>query len=272
MLCFHPSRYVWFDSRVNAFTLIANPTTRQVVALPIDEAIDREFRVSTHFGYDPVRDEFKVLRLIKYHGFHEYKIFTIGCDTSWRVVAPEKPFALMDCLLSRHKSKRGLCVNGAIYWTYGPVLLAFDVGTEQLRVMRVPSGYLDLEENVWGSQYPDLAEIDGCLCLVGYSGSDLKLWILRDYKALVWEEKRIVLPSEVVSQQGVFYPLCRVCTGEILLVSYFLTRLVRGIYYNMDTMSSRSVVVMEMPQSLWPDKRPGEDDIFFCEESFRLLK
>ncbi|TKY69452.1 putative F-box protein [Spatholobus suberectus] len=274
LLCFHPTSNVWFSSHVNAFTLIANPTTRQVVTLPLDHSINKEFLVSTHFGHDPVRDEFKVLRLVKYHGSHEFKIFTLGGDPSWRVVAPEKSVVLMHCLLSRHK--RGLCVNGAIHWTYSSAsfinsslsIVAFDVGTEQFRVMPAPSGYSYKEGNVGHLKYPDLVEIGGCLCLVGYSGSDLKLWTLRDYQAQLWEHKNVVIPSGLVSQ--VVFPLCRVLTGEILLLPYFLPRRVKGVYYDMDIMSSRSDVIMEMPQPLWPDERSGEVDIFFCEESFRF--
>ncbi|KAK7309954.1 hypothetical protein RJT34_07111 [Clitoria ternatea] len=279
LLCFHPKSSTWFSSHVSAFTLIANPTTTQLLALPLDHSIgeQKEFLVSTHFGYDPVRDEFKVLRLIKYHGSHEFKVFTVGVDTLWRVVSvPDRPFALMHTLLHNHK--RGLCVNGVIHWThsFGSILhrlciVTFDVGTEQCRVIPAPSGY-SYRENVTHLEFPNLVEIDGSLCLLGYSGSDLiKLWILKDLQDQVWEQASIALPSGTVTEHQVVYPLCRVSTGEVLLVPYFLPRRVKGIYYDMEKKNSRSVVVMEMPQPLWPNHR-GEVDIFFCQESFRILK
>lgn len=43
LLCIHPKCTVKFSSRVNAFTLVANPTTRQVITLPLDQSIDKDF-------------------------------------------------------------------------------------------------------------------------------------------------------------------------------------------------------------------------------------
>ncbi|XP_020224309.1 putative F-box protein At1g47730 [Cajanus cajan] len=225
--------------------------------------------VSTHFGYDPVRDKFKVLRMLRYYGYYVLKVFTIGVDSSWRDIAPEKH---VKELLSRYYCvKRGLCVNGVIYWIYSYVfLMLFDVGTEQLRVIDLaPSaGYPYLSEVPF--HYPDLVEIDCCLCVFKYKDSGMKLWILRDNEAQVWEEKSFVIPSAVVSPRDFVFPLCDVPTGEILLMPYFLSRIVGGVYYDMDTMKFRSVVLMEMPLT-WM-QRLGEVDIVFCQESFRLLK
>lgn len=266
MLCFHPHSKVRFSSHVNVFTLVANLTTRQIVTLPVDDNLGQEFMVSTHFGYDPVRDEFKVLRFVKYDKFdgsHEFKIFTVGVDTSWRVVNVQTPLGLitmMERLVWSGHSKKSLCVNGAIYWNFLIALLVFDVGTEQFREMPLPLECSRLERNFRHFRYQDLMEIDGCLCLFGYSGHDLKLWILRDCRDQRWEQKSVVIPSVVD------FPLCRVSTGEILLVPYFLPVRVRGVYYDMDTMRFRSVVVMEMPQPLLAE------DIVFCEESFRVFK
>lgn len=266
LLCFHPHSKVRFSSHVNVFTLVANLTTRQIVTLPVDDNLGQEFMVSTHFGYDPVRDEFKVLRFVKYDKFdgsHEFKIFTVGVDTSWRDVNVQTPLGLitmMERLVWSGHGKKSLCVNGAIYWNFLIALLVFDVGTEQFREMPLPSECSRLERNFRHFQYQDLMEIDGCLCLFGYRGHDLKLWILRDCRDRQWEQKSVVIPSVVV------FPLCRVSTGEILLVPYFLPVRVRGVYYDMDTMRFRSVVVMEMPQPLLAE------DIVFCEESFRVFK
>ncbi|XP_054809990.1 putative F-box protein At1g47790 [Prosopis cineraria] len=82
-LCLHPKN----SSRSEAFAHVCNPTTRQIITLPDDSSIRNEFRASTHFGYDPIRDEFKVLRLLIYKDSHEFKIFTVGdAANSWRLV------------------------------------------------------------------------------------------------------------------------------------------------------------------------------------------
>ena len=79
LLCIHPKCTVKFSSRVNAFTLVANPTTRQVITLPLDQSIDKDFCKSTHFGYNSDQDEFKVLGMVMYQGgsHHEVKVFIV---------------------------------------------------------------------------------------------------------------------------------------------------------------------------------------------------
>lgn len=270
LLCFHPKNTICFSSCSDAFVQIWNPTTRQNVALPDDTSIRNKFYVSTHFGYDPIRDDFKVLRLLKYRDSHEFKIFTVGdTNNSWRHVTPTMPINPMTWFLD---GKRGLCVNGAIHWKNSSYIMAFDLGNEEFRVMKIPCGYSYKELLVPHLKFPDLVELSGCLSLVGYSGSVLNLWILKDYEAQEWIQKSIRLPCGIGAQERIHFPLCRVPTGEILLVPYFVARRVRVIYHSLEKMSSRRALVMEMPHPLWPDQHSGDVDIFFYQESFRLLK
>lgn len=270
LLCFHPKNTICFSSCSDAFVQICNPTTRQNVTLPDDTSVTSKFYLSTHFGYDPVGDQFKVLRLLRYRNSHEFRIFTVGdTNNSWRRVTPTMRINPMSWFL---EGKRGLCVNGAIHWKNSSYIMAFDLGNEQFRVIKIPYGYSYKERHIPHLKFPDLVELSGCLSLVGYRGSVLKLWILKDYEAQEWVQKSIELPSGIGAQERVHFPLCRVPSGEILLVPYFVARRVRVIYYNMETMSSRRALVMEMPQPLWPDQKSGDVDIFFYQESFTLLK
>ncbi|KAG5051629.1 hypothetical protein JHK87_003827 [Glycine soja] len=280
LLCFYPRSHVSFYSHADAFTLIANPTTREIITLPSDYyysvKANSEFFASTHFGYDPVRDQFKVLRFLKYQATLQVKVFTLGRDTSWRLVTAETPFAMLhlENLLSSHGNSSSLCVNGAIYWRHLDGLLMFDVAAEQFREILVPSG----DGSVLGfSLYPDLREIDGCLCLVGFSNHGLKLWILREHETgdLRAGPKASLAVGPILGDLPPLYPLCRVPTGEILLLPHYVPTGVervnfRAIYYDMDTKSSRSAVIMEMPLTWTTTFR--EVGIVFCQESFRLLK
>lgn len=271
MLCFHPKNTICLNSCSDAFVQVCNPTTRQNVSLPDDTEISNKFYVSTHFGYDPIKDQFKVLRLLKYRDSHEFKIFTVGDarNNSWRVVTPTMAINPMTWFLD---GKRGLCVNGAIHWKNSSCIMAFDVGNEKFRVMKIPCGYSYKELHVPHLKFPDLVELSGCLSLIGYSGSILNLWILKDYDSQEWIQKIIRLPSGIGAQERIHFPLCEIPTGEILLVPYFVARRVRVIYHNLEKMSSRRALVMEIPHPLWPDQHSGDVDIFFCQESFRLLK
>ncbi|KAG4925849.1 hypothetical protein JHK87_051389 [Glycine soja] len=209
LLCIHPKCTVKFSSRVNAFTLVANPTTRQVITLPLDQSIDKDFASQL----------------------------------------------ILDTTLIKMSSK-------FLAWLCIKVVL---IMRSSSGVMPAPPRYL--EGVVWNLKHLNLMEIHGCLCLPGHTynnSRNLKLWILMDY---MWEQqKSVVLPSRVI------FPLCRVPTGEILLLPYFLDRCVGEAYCDMDTTSSRSLVVMEMPcDPLWGDHTLVDFDIFYSQESFRLL-
>ncbi|XP_020224310.1 putative F-box protein At1g47730 [Cajanus cajan] len=277
LLCVHPRGSVWLSSHVEAFTFIVNPTTRQVHPLPLDHSVERrEFMVSTHFGYDNVRGEFKVLRVFKYRarGSHDIKIFTLGCDASWRRVSPGASRELVESLLTRHWDKRGVCMNGVIYWTHGFILLLFDVGPEEILATCAPprSGYSLVSCKYPSLQYPDLIEMGGSLCLFRFRGNDLKLWFLKDHESAEWESKSVVLPPEVVPPEEVVFPLCRIQSGEILFLPYFVPTHVRGVLYDMERRTFRTLALMEMPHSLLPDPVSGQLDMFYCQQSFMLLE
>ncbi|XP_028761868.1 putative F-box protein At4g21240 [Neltuma alba] len=266
LLCLHPKN----SSNSKAFAHIFNPTTRQIITLPDDSSVRDKFRASTHFGYDPIRDEFKVLRLLKYNDSHEFKIFTIGDATnSWKLVnnATATHIRPTNWFL---EDKRGVCVNGAIHWKYSSYILAFDLRSEQFRQIDIPDGYKYKEHCRPHLKFPDLVELSGCLTLVGYDDRGLNLTILEDYETREWTQKRIILPDG--ANERIHFPLCSVPkTGEILLMPYFLGRLVRVIYHDKDKTSSRRAVVMKMLEPLWPDQKSGYINIFFYQENFRLL-
>lgn len=194
---------------------------------------------------------------------HEVKVFIVTLHGGL--------FLLKDTMLWCTMTFCPLLVRRAFVWMVlfiGHVQLVFldsMWGLNSSGVMPAPPRYL--EGVVWNLKHLNLMEIHGCLCLPGHTynnSRNLKLWILMDY---MWEQqKSVVLPSRVI------FPLCRVPTGEILLLPYFLDRCVGEAYSDMDTTSSRSLVVMEMPcDPLWGDHTLVDFDIFYSQESFRLL-
>ncbi|XP_026420028.1 putative F-box protein At1g46984 [Papaver somniferum] len=183
----------------NVITKEATPWIRSAYLAQVEKLCDLS-KVDVYrtyeFGFDPTTREYKVIcmwsisgyELPKLEGYMEYTIYedeeenykmcealTLGSDTAWRridKVPPSDKFS---------KDLYGsVYANGSIYWMYyndiRPMLVAFDVGREDYRVMP------DLD--MIGIDRPNsyyLMELDGHLVIVkNPDNHTVNLWILDD--------------------------------------------------------------------------------------------
>ncbi|KAI3877727.1 hypothetical protein MKW98_020208 [Papaver atlanticum] len=146
----------------NVITQEATPWIRSTYLAQVEQCCDlSEVDVDRtyEFGFDPTTKEYKVIcmwiisgwELQKFEGCGEYtlyentegneadykmcEILTLGKDTAWRRIDKVPPYAYY-----QYKDIFGsVYSNGSIYWTMyeglRPILVAFDVGSEEYRVI-----------------------------------------------------------------------------------------------------------------------------------------
>ncbi|CAN0921308.1 Putative F-box protein At1g32420 [Linum grandiflorum] len=158
----------------NSDVLIYNVSTGQAVTpwirssmkqLPLDKSV-------CELGFDPDTGEYKVI--LVGHGSiaaAACEVLTVGVDDSWRIInAVISPRCKLFALVRSY-------ANGSIYWMYYNKLLAFDIGSEKFRTIKIPVFTLS------GDKDFQLTELDGCLTVVfcdGLDGEILKLWKFHD--------------------------------------------------------------------------------------------
>ncbi|KAK8615161.1 hypothetical protein V6N13_068942 [Hibiscus sabdariffa] len=133
------------------------------------------------FGYDPISDDYKLVRITQFYGVKdgifatEVKVYSLRTN-SWRRIK-DFPFHLSH----RH---RGVLVNNALHWEVSTpfklntqrLVAAFDLGTEEYRLVELP-------DCLGRGLRMDLYVVGGCLCLVvcyGEFGS-IDIWIMKEH-------------------------------------------------------------------------------------------
>ncbi|XP_026411150.1 putative F-box protein At5g62660 [Papaver somniferum] len=208
----------------NVITQEATPWIRSTYLAQVEKWCDlSELNVNRtyEFGFDPTTKEYKVIcmwiisgwELQEFEGCGEYtlyentedneadykmcEILTLGKDTAWRRIDKVPPSAYY-----QHKDIHGsVYSNGSIYWTmyegHRPILVAFDVGSEEYRI--IPD--LDMIGIDRPMSY-SLMSLDGHLVIVKNADNyRVILWILDDAcdkntntSTIKWTEENIMLP------------------------------------------------------------------------------
>ncbi|CAK9157344.1 unnamed protein product [Ilex paraguariensis] len=154
-------------------TYICNPSTREIMKLPIAPPITNTTYVSYHFGFDPYSKGFKLLNIRVSLNYACFWILTLG-DNSWRHIYPALPFDFAD---------------GALPWLFRlkncamKVIVVFDLRDEEFHVIQLPTMNI----------FPDadmvvLLQVDGHLILVTPCE---EIWRLEDYENKVWMEETV---------------------------------------------------------------------------------
>lgn len=152
---------------------------------PDPRPLGTEVEVVYGLGYDPVDDDFKLLRIWRHGGGGggRSSLYSLKTD-SWKLTEDEVLGSLFpDC--------NGLFVNRALHWmavirhpTSKPVLVSFDFSTEAFRVLQQPAYRPELR---LGRDAVDVAVLRGKLCVflnyyrLSFEDSVFVLWAMEDY-------------------------------------------------------------------------------------------
>ncbi|KAK2994349.1 hypothetical protein RJ640_017861 [Escallonia rubra] len=215
---------------------ICNPTTREIIPLPptkTETPYDPSYTLcrSISFGYDPVKNEHKVLYShILRTGYPDsemimemvHKVFVVGSHC-WRRIGdgpPHRPF------------NEGVCIQGYLYYrSYtsddhpeDQVIVEFDVGEEGFRFINLPEGNIGVENTA-------LVDYEGKLALVNCSilvcgGNSMEVWVLEDLAKEIWVKRFIVFGFDLGEFMvgSKFYLAGTAYTGEMIFAPRSLAR------------------------------------------------
>ncbi|KAK9160751.1 hypothetical protein Syun_007092 [Stephania yunnanensis] len=193
-----------------------NPSTREHKKLPEIpvEFSGSNFSIVYGFGYDPITDDYKVVRVYSYDDdddvrHSEVKVYLLSLN-SWKVI-PDIPY--------ESYYRAGRLLNGALHWVAtrcnaldeSSLIISFDIGDEVFREVPLP----EFED---GKGQVNVAVLAGCLCILRHCKLHLEVWVMKRYG--VGESwTRLFLIGQPTYNQflGYIKPLCISKNGEILL-------------------------------------------------------
>ena len=184
--CFFPISYV-----------IWNPSIFKAIDVPPISRKSRSFsyRPASHgFGYDPVTEDYKLVRVLfcNYGRSPKVEMYTIrtgkwrNIDTTWKLFPSKSVYVI-------GKEGISIVVNRAFHWMVKTktgkgkensrnIIVVFDIGTEEFAEFTVPKS-LEGEEQLINMS---LAVVDGLLALVPcnlYAQEEecYSVWVMREY-------------------------------------------------------------------------------------------
>ncbi|KAE8660313.1 hypothetical protein F3Y22_tig00116954pilonHSYRG00143 [Hibiscus syriacus] len=164
-----------------------NPSTRKSQMLPATKIEFPPWAFCVQFivyglGYDPVSDDYKLVRMVQFFGKDddsfdsEVKVYSLSTNC-WRRIQ-DFPYYL------KYKRSYGVLANNALHWVVSKrpesdtqsFVIAFDLRTEEYRVVELPNG-LDM------SFHMNLKSMGGCLCLIAnyWEVHVVDIWIMKEY-------------------------------------------------------------------------------------------
>lgn len=116
------------------FTYLWNPATKHTMVLPptiISSFMDRDgVDVSLGFGFDPVGNDYKVVRVLKLRGGSvRSEVYSVN-ESAWREVKVPESFP--------NFGDSDACVKGVLFWVSHPGLVTFDLNNEVFEVHHYP--------------------------------------------------------------------------------------------------------------------------------------
>ncbi|KAL1222234.1 putative F-box protein [Cardamine amara subsp. amara] len=163
-----------------AFT-IYNPTTKQSISLPIHTHLPRSRYL---FGYDPLKNQYKVLCLTTkiYHPERLLccKVFTLG--------DPKNEWTNIECGIGLHYPYgNAVCINGKIYYkartvNRSYVLVCFDVWSQKFNHVQSPPDKLVRIK----SEDSTLLNYQGKLACICGNNNDVDLWVMENTEKQEW--------------------------------------------------------------------------------------
>ncbi|KAK6161133.1 hypothetical protein DH2020_004514 [Rehmannia glutinosa] len=226
---------------------LVNPITLEQVKLPNSPlALKRGESFSMHgFGYDILRDDYKVVTLSYYDTDNEYEpdcadtfvdVYSVKMGVWKRVESSPYDHAVPHIFC-------GAFVNGAIHWLassresgYRSVIAGFDLVNDVFSEIPPPSG-VDVEKFVFNK----LVVLGECLCMLDVRQNDrTDVWIMKEYGlAESWTKFSICADYEY----DMLKPLCFIGDEEVVLVTEGETLVV----YNQKEGNLKDLVVHGVP-------------------------
>ncbi|XP_042477844.1 F-box protein At3g07870-like [Macadamia integrifolia] len=175
------------------------------------------------FGYDPIKNEYKVVRIIyicertldSLIWKSDVRVYSLGTG-KWKKLG-NAPFNI------RNSSSSKAIVNGSIHWLatqeinseMSELIISFDVRNEVFREIPLPSC-------VEAKQHCNFVTIlGGCLSLIGsFPGNYVEIWLMKDYGVNgSWTKQFTIEWSYAPYRNSIdLFPLEILKSGEILIV------------------------------------------------------
>ncbi|TYI12895.1 hypothetical protein ES332_A08G020700v1 [Gossypium tomentosum] len=225
-----------------------NPSTRKSQVLPSTEIDFSSTSISSApstyygFGYEPISDDYKLVRMVQSHGnndeyFHsEAKVYSLRSNC-WRRIKDV-------CFYLKFNREFGFLANNALHWMVFKTpqsdnrnLVGFDLGSEEFRFVELPDFCLD--KLFW--------EINNVV---------VDVWIMKEYgvkqswiKSISWNE------PHNISDTPVAVPLAFSKNGNKVLfnIAYKWCNLVkRGgkfVWYDLGSRRVENVGIRDIPTS-----------------------
>ncbi|KAF9615326.1 hypothetical protein IFM89_022977 [Coptis chinensis] len=170
---------------------VCNPVTGEQVVVPEPPMSEIEVLL-TGFGYDPVSQVFKVIRILQDSGRN-------NCDTSAEVYnfRSGKWRYIHDVLYNFNKKNVNVFLNGALHWIGAPyengasgVIISFKLDTEEFHQLPLPSKFCSGRKK--NCLY--LSVLGGRLHLVHtISKKHIQVWVMKEYgMQSSWVKKYVV--------------------------------------------------------------------------------
>ncbi|GMI74249.1 CONSTITUTIVE EXPRESSER OF PR GENES 1, CONSTITUTIVE EXPRESSER OF PR GENES 30 [Hibiscus trionum] len=162
-----------------------NPSTTRTQMLPFT---DMEFPpwslgfqfIVYGFGYDPISDDYKLVRIVQFHGKdqdsndYEVRVYSLRTDF-WRRIK-DFPFHL------EYEYQSGVPANNALHWLASKkpdsdthiFVAALDLETEEYRVIELPDSFAM-------GFYLSMTAMAGCLCLIADYHGYSDIWLMKEY-------------------------------------------------------------------------------------------
>jgi len=220
---------------------ICNPSTGQSLTLPKPKTRKRIWGTS-HFGYDPIEKQFKVLSMNIGDGvYKEHYVLTLGTENlSWRRI---------ECSIPHVHGSKGICINGVLYYRAKAdmfsgtlMIVCFDVRFEKFSYIKIlkPTTTLisyngKLASLVWeGPSY---------IC-----GKRFEMWVLGDPEKHEWLKHTYELRPRWQNVLGEDLLIFAGMTGtnEIVLSPKYPSHPFYVFYYNLERNTIRRVEIQGM--------------------------
>ncbi|CAH8320552.1 unnamed protein product [Eruca vesicaria subsp. sativa] len=172
---------------------VYNPTTRQIVKLP--DVMSNGRHVDALLGYDPVKDQYKVLCVVMFEperqdNQHDYFVCTLSSSQKqeWRKIENPIGDSYNDVVLGH------TCIDGALYYGVGESrMVRFDVRSEKIEFIKIPK-----TSHISTLYHSALINYNGKLGGLERSDTEnlMTLWVLEDAEKLEWSSMTCDLPYQ----------------------------------------------------------------------------